>query len=203
MIKADYRIPDSLRGFLGSLGANGRHSLFSVAAAAVCNLVRRHIASEAPKRHVSRTRVIDGPAPASGHLEKAARKTVFSADADHGEVVIPAPGFSRAFHDVEITPTNAGRLTLPLHALSYNRRVRELRALGWKFFTPPKGHDKEDILFGYRGKGKSREVVPLYMLKTAVRQKQDRSLLPSDSEINSTAARAMMAEIQRVARKAG
>ena len=46
------------------------------------------------------------------------------------------------------------------------------------------------------------ETVPLYSLKKRVTQRQDRSLLPSDADIRTTAARAMLAEIQRVARKA-
>lgn len=200
MIKATFYVPQSLRGFLGSLGSAGRHNLFSAAAAAVCDLVRRHIAAEAPRRHFSASRL--GATP-TGHLEKAARKTVFHADATHGEVVIPAPGFGRAFHDVDIVPTHANYLTLPIDGRSYGRRVGELRALGWAFFTPAKGHDKEDILFGYRGKGKDKEVVPLYLLKKHVEQKQDRSLLPSDAEIGATATRAMMSEIYRVGRKAG
>ena len=200
MIKIDYKIPGSLRNFLNSVGAAGRHNLFSAAAAAVCDIVRRHIAHESTLRHATAARLNATP---TGHLEKAARKTVFHADADHGEVVIPAPGFGRAFHDVEITPTNAPNLTLPISAYSYGRRVKEMRGLGWKFFTPARGHAKEDILFGYRGKGKDKEVVPLYLLKKRVQQKQDRSLLPGDAEITMTATRAMMSEIYRVGRKAG
>lgn len=200
MIKVSYKVPKSLRDWVGAVGAAGRHDLFSAAAAAVCNLVRRHIAAEAPRRHFSASRL--GAAP-TGHLEEAARKTVYHADSEHGEVVIPAPGFERAFHDVEITPTRANRLTIPIRDVAYGHRASELRSLGWKFFQGLKGHKSEDILFGYRGKGKDREVVPLYLLKTHVQQDQDRSLLPSDAEIGTTAARAMMAWIQRVATKTG
>jgi hypothetical protein len=39
----------------------------------------------------------------------------------------------------------------------------------------------------------------LYYLATSVHQRQDRSLLPSDREISSTAANAMMAIIRRAA----
>lgn len=199
MIGFSFKAPPSLAGFIGALKGPGRVNLFSAAAAAVCALTRSHIARESGLRHRSAARL--GATP-TGHLEKAARKTVFHADQSHGEVVIPAPGFGRAFHDVEITPVNATRLTIPINALSYGRRAGEMRSLGWKFFTPSKGHDKEDILFGYRGKGKDREVVPLYLMKKSVQQRQDRGLLPSDAAIRTTAARAMMSEINRVARKA-
>lgn len=200
MIKVFYKVPKSLRDWVGAVDAAGRRDLFSAAAAAVSNLVRRHIASDAPRRHNSARRL--GATP-TGFMEAAARKTVFHADEQHGEVVIPSPGFGRAFHDVEITPTKANRLTIPISAHAYGHRVSELKSFGWKFFQGLKGHEAEDILFGYRGKGKDREVKPLYVLKNYIRQEQDRSLLPSDAEIGTTAARAMMAWIQHVGTKAG
>lgn len=206
MITTRFIVPTSLKNFLGSLGSAGRHNLFATAANAVCNLVRTHIASEAPKRHISAGRL--GAAP-TGHLEKAERKTVFHADANHGEVVIPAPGFGRAFHDVTITPKNGyPYLTIPSNALSYGLRAKDVKGLGWTLFRPPakgaKKHGKKfdkyrDILMGTKG-GETR---CLYLLKKRVQQRQDRSLLPSDDAIRTTAARAMLTEIRRVARKAG
>lgn len=194
MIKAEFRVPQSLRQFLGSLNPSGRHQLFSAAAAAVSNLVRWHIAADAPRRHVHA--LTDGAGARTGFLEKAARKTVFHADAQHGEVVIPSPGFGRAFHDVTIVPTHGAALTLPIHASSYGKRVKEMTSMGWRLFRP-KG---KDVLFGSR---EGEEAIPLYILKRQVQQRQDRSLLPSDSAIQTTAARAMMSAIQAAARKAG
>lgn len=194
MIKAEFRVPQSLRQFLGSLNPSGRHQLFSAAAAAVSNLVRRHIAADAPRRHIHA--LTDGAGARTGFMEKAARKTVFHADAQHGEVVIPSPGFGRAFHDVTIVPTHGAALTLPIHASSYGKRVKEMTSMGWRLFRP-KG---KDVLFGSR---EGEEAIPLYILKRQVRQRQDRSLLPSDGAIQTTAARAMMSAIQAAARKAG
>lgn len=206
MITTRFIVPTSLKNFLGSLRPEGRHNLFATAANAVCNLVRTHIAGEAPKRHFSAARL---GAAATGHLEKAARKTVFHADASHGEVVIPAPGFGRAFHDVTIAPKNGyPYLTLPSDKLSYGRRAKEVKGLGWAIFRPPaKGAKKhgakfdkyQDLLMGTKG-GETR---CLYILKKRVQQRQDRSLLPSDDAIRTTAARAMLTEIHRIARKAG
>ena len=192
-------MPKGLSAFLDALKPGGRHNLYSAAANAVRILVRGHLAREATLRHSSAKKLAATP---TGHLAKAARATVFHADEFGGEVIIPAAGINRAFHDVTITPNAAHDLTIPINKLSYGRRAKELRALGWKFFTPPEGHDKEDILFGYRGKGKNREVVPLYLLKKRVQQRQDRSLLPSDAEISSTASRAVMSYLQLVSRKA-
>ena len=193
MIKAEFRVPQSLRQFLGSLNPSGRHQLFSAAAAAVSNLVRRHIAADAPRRHIHA--LTDGAGARTGFMEKAARKTVFHADTQHGEVVIPSPGFGRAFHDVTIVPTHGAALTLPIHASSYGKRVKEMTSMGWRLFRP-KG---KDVLFGSR---EGEEAIPLYILKRQVQQRQDRSLLPSDSAIQTTAARAMMSAIQAAARKA-
>lgn len=202
MIGMHLTIPASLSRFIDALRGPGKHNLFSAAAAAVCDLTRRHIVGQASRRHYSAGRL--GATP-TGFLEKAARKTVFHSDMSHGEVVIPSPGFGRAFHDINITPKSKPFLTIPAHAHAYGRRASELRALGWKLFRPAvKGthksdNRKRDLLMGYR----DGETVCLYILKLRVHQRQDRSLLPSDDALTTTAARAMYGEIQRVQRKAG
>ena len=200
MIRAEFRVPQSLNAFLGCLKPAGRHHLFSAAAAAVSDLVRRHIASDAPRRHVHA--LTDGAGRRTGFMEKAARKTVFHADEQHGEVVIPSPGFGRAFHDVEIVPTHGAALTLPVSEFSYGRRVKEMTSLGWIIFRPKRDKDNDidgSTLFGAR---KGEEPIPLYILKKRVKQRQDRSLLPSDVQIYMTASRAMMSEINRISRAA-
>lgn len=191
MIDVSILLPRKLTNFIGALGSAGRHNLFSAAAAAVCDLTRRHISREAMFRHKT-ARALN--ASATGFLSAAARKTVFHASSEMGEVVIPSPGFSRARHDVTIRPTRAAALTLPLHQLAYARRVSELKALGWNIFRP-KGHD---VLMGE----KDGETTCLYLLKKRVEQKQDRTLLPSDQDILTTASRAMLSEITRAVRKA-
>ena len=70
MIRAEFRVPQSLHRFLDCLKPAGRHHLYSAAAAAVSNLVRRHIAADAPRRHFSASRL--GATP-TGFMEKAAR----------------------------------------------------------------------------------------------------------------------------------
>lgn len=207
MIGLSIKVPASLNRFLGALRGPGRHNLFSAAAAAVCNITRRHISDISSRRHFSAARLSATP---TGFLEKAARKTVFHADATKGEVVIPSPGFGRAFHDVTIVPDGKPYLTIPNHARAYGKRAVELRSLGWMIFRPPakgahrdkasKRYDKyQDLLMGSR----DGETVCLYLLKKRVQQQQDRTLLPSDADINTTAARAMYGEILRIQRKAG
>lgn len=199
MIRAEFRVPQSLHHFLDCLKPSAKHNLFSAAAAAVSNLVRQHIAADAPRRHIHS--LTNGSGQRTGFMEKAARKTVFHADANHGEVVIQSPGFGRAFHDVEIVPTHGAALTLPVSEFSYGRRVKEMQ-LGWMIFRP-KG---KSVILGYQKdqtkKKGQRTPIPLYILKKRVQQPQDRTLLPSDYDINMTASRAMMAEINRISKAA-
>jgi len=188
-------IPPSLSNFLGCLNPTGRHNLFSVAANALKIRVRDHILGMAPARHTWADK-LNGKA--TGHLTRGARLVTHSADADHGEVVIPIPGISRALHDVTLTPKRWNWLTIPTHGAAYGHRVAELRRMGWKVIFKPKGHD---ILMGKRDK--KDKAITLYALKKSLTQRQDRSLLPSDADISSTISSAMIAEIMRIQRKAG
>ena len=183
--------PRNLGKWLDLVKSEGRRQLFSVAANAVRILVRDHLFRIAPRHHISAHRL--GATP-TGHLEKGARATQFTASANGAEVIIPIPGLSRAFGPLTITPRNAAALTLAVSPHAYGKRVGELRANGWNIFRP-KGHD---ILMGSLG---DDEAVPLYVLKRRVQLKQDRSLLPSDAELGTTASKAMLDYIRRTTRR--
>ena len=185
-------IPSGLSKFVDVVKAEGRRNLFSAAANAVRIVVRDHLSAQSARRHFTAANL--GAMP-TGILEKAAAKTTFHSDQDHGEVVIPTPAVARAFGDVTIAAQRAGSLTLPISRFAYAHRVGELKAMGWSIFRP-KGHD---ILMGNL---KDEDPVPLYILKKRVTQRQDRSLLPSDADIGTAAARAMITEIRRVTEKA-
>jgi len=187
-------VPASLKKFLDCLNPSGRRYVYSGAAAAVSDLVRRHIAEEAQRRHFHT--LTDGKGDRTLFIEKAARKTVFHSDETHGEVVIPSPGFGRALHDVMIHPTKAASLTLPISEFSYGHRVKEMQSMGWRIFRP-KG---KDVLMGSREGDET--AIPLYMMKKRVKQVQDRTLLPSDAAISTTASKAMISEINRIAKVA-
>ena len=177
-----------LGAWVSKVGGAGRKLLFSAAANAVAILVRSHIARLGTWKHASAERI--GATP-TGFLSKAARGTVHNASENHGEVVIPSPGFSRAFHDVEIRPRNAAYLTIPASAEAYGKRAGVLAAHGWKIWRP-KGRK---FLMG--SKGEDPKI--LYWLAESVMQKQDRELLPADEEMQRAAAGAIMAEIRRIA----
>lgn len=185
-------IPSGLAKFVDVVKAEGRRNLFSAAANAVRILVRDHLSAQSARRHFTAANL--GAMP-TGILEKAAAKTTFHADQDHGEVVIPTPAVARALGDVTIAAQRAGSLTVPISRFAYGHRVGELKAIGWTIFRP-KGHD---FLMGSL---KDEDPVPLYILKKRVTQRQDRSLLPSDADIGTAAARAMITEIRRVTENA-
>ena len=184
-------LPRNLGRWLDLVKPEGRRLLFSVAANAVRILVRDHLFRIAPRHHISAHRL--GATP-TGHIEKGARATQFTASTNGAEVIIPIPGLSRAFGPLTITPRNAAALTLPVSPHAYGKRVGELSANGWNIFRP-KGHD---ILMGSLG---DDEAVPLYVLKRRVQLKQDRSLLPSDAELGGTASKAMLDYIRRITRR--
>ena len=183
-----------LAALMNALGPSNRQRLNAVGAKALEVKVRGHVARISASRHGSAGRL--GATP-TGHYRKGMRGIAGHATAQGGEVVVPIAGISRAYHDVDIEPVRANRLTIPINAISYGHTVKELEKRGWKFFTPPKGHDKEDILFGYKGKGKSRVVKPLFLLKTFVHQRQDQSLLPSREQCATVVGMAMTAEVNR------
>ena len=184
--------PRNLGKWLDLVKSEGRHQLFSVAANAMRILVRNHLSRIAPRHHMSAHRL--GATP-TGHIEKGARATHFTASSDSAEVIIPIAGLSRAFRPLTITPRTANALTLPVSSHSYGKRVGELRANGWNIFRP----EGKDTLWGKLQD--EDDAVPLYVLKKRVQLKQDRSLLPSDAELGGTASKAMLDYIQRTTRR--
>lgn len=195
MIKISSNIPDvqvRLGKWISQVGVAGRQLLYSAAANAVAILTRRHISRLASWKHTTADNL--GAQP-TGHLEKAARATVHHATPSYGEVVIPSPGFSRAFHEVEIRPKDAPYLTIPAAAESYGKRASVLVALGWRLFRP----GTRNFLMGSRQGDKAKV---LYWIKDSVPQHQDRTLLPSDEEISQTAGAAVLEYIRTVQRKA-
>lgn len=191
-------LPDLMK----AMGEEGRRDLYATGTNALAESIAAHIRGYASSKHATARKF---GAPATGHYTKGAAAISTSASAEGGVVTIPIPGISRAFGDVTITPTRANRLTVPLSSAGptvYGRTVAELRAMGWKFFRGRKGHEAEDILFGYRGKGKEREVKAMFVLKTVIEQRRDPSLLPSGSEMAKTAANAMLRYVADIVKQA-
>ena len=176
-----------LGAWVAKVGTAGRHLLYSAAANAVAILVRKHLSRLGTWKHMSAERL--GAQP-TGILGRAATRTTSNATNERGEVVIPTPAVRRAFHDVEIRPRSWDFLTIPASREAYGKRASVLASLGWKLYRP----GKAKILMGKLGDDAPKV---LYYLAQSVHQRQDRSLLPSDREITSTAANAMMAIIRK------
>lgn len=190
---------EKLTALMNALGPSNRQRLNAVGAKSLEVLIRSHVARISAGRHGSAGRLDATP---TGHYRKGLRGIAGNATADGGEVVVPIAGISRAYHDIDLEPVRANRLTIPINAISYGHTVKELGRRGWKFFQGKKGHESEDILFGYRGKGENRVVKPLFVLKTFVHQGRDPSLLPTEKECSRTVAEAMIESVNRRIRNA-
>ena len=184
--------PAALHRWKDMMSAENRKRMFADAADKMENLIRRHILRIAPAHHTAADRL---GATHTGHLTKGARLTVSHATANEAEVIIPIPGINRALKPLVITPKNASALTIPIASQSYGLRAARMRQLGWSLFRP-KG---KDVLMGAQ---KDQEAVPLYLLRKRVEQRQDRTLLPSDAELSTTAGRAIIGTIDRIAKGA-
>ncbi len=123
-----------------------------------------------------------------GHMERAAASVEAQSDENEARLVIPRrTGLGRAFGDVVIRP-GSGRtyVTIPAHQTTYGRSVRDFPEgtfrfaviKSWRVFLAQVFKDGP-----YKG-----EVG--YWLKREVRQKQDRTLLPSDEGYATVARRA-------------
>lgn len=198
-ITVDDKASSKIAALIEACGKEGRAHLHQVAANALANLIQRHIAYYAARKHTTAREL---GAQITGHYEKGSAAITSHGDAESGTVSIPIPGIQRAWSDLDITPSNANRLTIPISSKSYGHRVAELGALGWKFFQGKKGHEAEDILFGYKGNGKDKEVDAMYVLKTYIHQPKDPTLLPSKEELGKTAAESSVREVMRIIRKA-
>lgn len=186
-----------LAALMNRMRPAGRTQLNRVGAHAAMVSVQRHIHRYAAGMHFTARRL---GAPQTGHYEKGAAAITSNATADSAEVLIPIPGISRAYHDINLAaPTKNGKryLTIPKHAAAYGHTVEGLRLRGWKIFRPG---DKK-ILLGYRQKGE--KPVILFTLAEVIHQRQDPRLMPSRQDLANTFAGAVTTEINRVLRKAG
>lgn len=160
-------------------GLSDRTELHEGIGARATELTRNHLVAIAQSRHATAERL--GASP-TGFWGQGVEKTTFTADEKGATVSIRQPGVGRAFHDVTTEP-GAGKkyLTLPAIAEAYGkvaRSVPDLTAMiRWK-----DGQRRAVALAKVSGKGKERTETAWYWLVKSVRQKQDRTLLPSDEE---------------------
>jgi hypothetical protein len=179
-LRIDIQAGTGMRELTARLRGAGRREMIGAAGYEVQRLTTDHLRALAASRHTTAQRL--GAAP-SGHLAQAAEKvpapgalTTIGTEGDAQAVLsIRHPGLSRAFKDVTIRPVAAKALTIPIHALAYNRRAGQIAGL----------FRIGNVLAIKDG----TTVVPLYALVRSVTQKQDRSLLPSDEALQEAASR--------------
>ena len=173
-----------------------------VAGIGVETCVKRHVARLSSTRHACATRL--GARP-TGHWD-ASLVELTGAAGGAATVRVAIRGAARAWRDMVLRPRESQYLAIPVHALAYGVRPKELRERMDTFI--PKKADRpagtSAVIFGRihtaKGRGKNRrtveEVVPLYILKKTVRQSRDPSLMPTDDELKAAAARAVAADLR-------
>ena len=151
-------------------------------------LIRIHLSGLAATRHTTAARL--GAAP-TGHIRaQAVRRD--SINASGAVISIGIPGIGRAFRDITIRPREARALTIPVHRLAYGRTARDLaRDLG-----------SDSPLFKPKGKNYlaaqiDGQLTVLYLLRAAVRQPRDASLLPAMADITTAFRNGYAAALHR------
>lgn len=160
-----------------------RTGLHEYIAAKEENVFRTYLRGQASFRH--RTAQSLGATP-TGELERASQSPEGTATAE-GAMISLRPGhlFARAFREVVIKP-GPGKKYLPIavNAEAYGKRPLEFgESLRFMLVGP-----KKTPILSQEGSGDTRET--MYVLVKSVRQKQDRTLLPSDEMVTKEAEEA-------------
>lgn len=168
-----------LNQLYAKLGDTGRTELARAMGHEVQRLTGDYLTSLAATRHDTAAKL--GASP-SNHLaqaaEKAASPSALSIDAATATLTINHPGMVRALRDVTIVPRDAKCLAIPVAAIAYNRRPAQLWETLHLFI--PKG---KNVICMESG----NKITVLYVLVRKVTQKQDRTLLPADEDLQSAA----------------
>lgn len=205
-VSVNAALPAKIREFLGSLDGTNRREINSAVAQHMEQVFRDYLKKIAPRNHKT-ANSFEPPATPTGHLEKAARNTLGTADADGVTVTVTSAGITRAFHDLNIR-AKGKLLTIPARPSpeAYGKRARDLTEKLFFLKTPsgvrmlatplkPTTGGKPYLSKPHRVKpdrprrpGRVRMEVkqtfrPVYWLRSSVTVPQKRNILPSDSMI--------------------
>ncbi len=163
-----------LRAFIA--GLKNKRPMLRLIGNRVKTLVRDHL--------IKRSQTVRNKlgAPSSGFWGQAAEKVARAPqtiDQDSVSISLEHPGVGRAFGPVTIRPL-AGKkyLTIPLIAAAYNKRARRIKDL---FPVFKKGAQVGTL----RKRGKDGKAHAWFALVKQVNQKQDRSILPTDQQLEA------------------
>jgi hypothetical protein len=147
------------------------------------------------KRHRTAERL--GARP-TGHHARSANVLEAEHDNEEARLVIPRnTGLGRAFGFVVLRPTGGRKwLTIPAHARTYGRGVRDFPEGTFQFTTLFANRPFAVMRFTKSGPGYQKGDVAYYLRKM-VYQKQDPTLLPSDAAFREVGRRAALSYLSR------
>ena len=211
-------IPKKMKDYFAELNSAHKSEVSEVALAHVCNYTRNYIRTIAGEDENHKTALSFSPAATpTGHLEKAARNTIFRLAKGGGVVEITSPGITRAFHPLDIRAKDK-MLTIPARPSpeAYGKRAREVALMEPLFLVKTKATGAflatgTEPMGPQRPKGKrpprpqrvrphkpnkavleakeEHGIRPVFWLRAAVHIPQKREILPSDKQF-ATEARA-------------
>lgn len=205
-------MPPRLKSAVAELTGTHRREVYSVAGEHMANIVRQYILRVAPQNHATALSFTPAATP-TGHLEKAARNTIYRATQNAATVQVTSPGITRAFHPLDIR-MKGKLLTIPARPSpeAYGKRAREVGLTERLFFAQTKSGVKmlatsDDLAASIsrairrrparptrptrpgRGGEPKREshIRPVFWLREAVTVPQKRDILPSDATLQREA----------------
>ena len=206
-------MPPRLKSAVGELTGAHRREVYSVAGEHMANVVRSYIRSIVPQNHRTAESFTPAATP-TGHLEKAARNTIYKATQNGASVQITSPGITRAFRPLNIR-MKGKLLTIPARPSpeAYGKRAREVGLTERLFFAQTKSGVKmlatsDDLAASISRamrrrpssverpkrpgiarpkRGGESHIRPVFWLKDQVHIKRDESILPSNKEITDLA----------------
>lgn len=155
--------------------------------------VRQHIRAAAASRHYTANKLQATP---TGYLTKRAEMVEGRGVAEGAEIVVTGAIFRRVFGPVTVRATAAKMLTIPWSREAYGRRAREFNDLFVYVSKRSKG-----VAFLARREGKKLSF--LFLLKRQVVLPQDRSLLPSNEQLEQVAELGARAYLKSEMRQLG
>ena len=205
-------MPPRLKSAVGELTGAHRREVYSVAGEHMANVVRSYIRSIVPQNHRNALSFTPAAQP-TGHLEKAARNTIYKATSSGAVVQVTSPGITRAFRPLDIR-MKGKLLTIPARPSpeAYGKRAREVGLTERLFFAQTRSGVKmlatsDDLSASIsraihnrpkrpqrptrpgRGGEPKREshIRPVFWLRESVTVPQKRDILPSDATLQREA----------------
>lgn len=184
-----------LAAYAAALSPPRRPALHTAISDTMAYGIRSHLDGAAGTRHKTANKL--GADPTNYIKNKAVGNTKGEADADSARVIIhsdpsinfDARGLARAWQPLTIRPREKEWLTIPVHAISYGKRIKDLPA-GMKVFRPVQkgGTGKRNVLAAIV----DGKFTPLYALSKGVAIPQDSGLLPQKPSLLKMASNAVI-----------